>query len=149
MLLYQRSNIDILKRMKLPDVVINVVWEILINNEVLEQWVVDESLIELLSVEWLVVKASGFVLELLLLDELEHVAFGLPPHEVGHVPALLLSSFEVHQEVWRSVGHKYLSDHLVELKPDFQHPHLHLALQVVDLVHLGCNGLLVVLCIIL
>ena len=56
-------------------------------------------MVKLLLVKVNVLTGLCFMLELLLLDELEDVLPGLPPHEVGHVSAFLFGSFEVHQKL--------------------------------------------------
>ena len=52
--------------MELADVVVYGDGEVLFGDEVLEEGVVYESLVKLLSVQWDVLAGSGFVLEFLL-----------------------------------------------------------------------------------
>lgn len=92
-------KVNLLQTMNLADVVIEL-WEVLFCNEVLDQRIVNQSLIELLAVQWLFIECSCLHPELFLVDELEDVFLCLPPHEVCHVSALFLSSFIINKQLW-------------------------------------------------
>lgn len=88
-------NIQFLKRMNLINVIFDITWKELFNNEILQHWIVNESFDKCLLIRRNILLIPCHFLEFISIDELEDVFVSLPSHEVGHVSRIFSCSFEV------------------------------------------------------
>ena len=49
------SKVKLFDAMKLPDIIIYVVWEVFLDYKVLQEWIINQSLVKLLSIKWLLI----------------------------------------------------------------------------------------------
>ena len=127
-------DVDFFDSMQLENVVFYIVWEELLNNEILKHWVVNQSFDKCLLVLRYVLCGFGHFLKLVTVYQLEYILVGLPPHEVSHVSCVLPCSFEVYKHFTTGQLDQNVSDHVVEFNSDFKHFLLHLALDEVDFI---------------
>ena len=119
--------------MHLSDLVIDIVWEVLVGDEILERRIANEPLVEELAVEELSIRCLCIVLELFLVCKLEYVSPALPSKVGGDMATPGLRALELGKQLCGGVGLQNLLDHPIEFQLHLMDFQLHLALYFLNL----------------